>query len=43
MGNIGAGEVVTVLAAIEGSLRALGVLVNPGAAVAAASSMLSGK
>ena len=36
MGNIGAGEVVTVLGAIEGSLPALGVAVNPGAAVAAA-------
>ncbi|MGZ5475572.1 MAG: pyridoxal-phosphate-dependent aminotransferase family protein [Thermoanaerobaculia bacterium] len=43
MGNIGAGEVVTVLAAIEGSLRALGVSAKPGAAVAAASSILSGE
>ena len=40
MGNIGAGEVAAVLTAIEGSLRALGVSVKPGAAVTAASSML---
>jgi alanine-glyoxylate transaminase/serine-glyoxylate transaminase/serine-pyruvate transaminase len=36
MGNIGPGEVAKTLDAIEGSLRALGVTVQPGAAVAAA-------
>ncbi len=42
MGNIGAGEVVTVLAAFEESLRALGRAVEPGAAVAAAAPFLAG-
>jgi aspartate aminotransferase-like enzyme len=40
MGNIGAGEVVSALSAIEGGLRALGVSVEPGAAVAAAAMFL---
>ena len=40
MGNIGAGEVVKALGAVEGSLKALGVEVQPGAAVAAAASLL---
>jgi alanine-glyoxylate transaminase / serine-glyoxylate transaminase / serine-pyruvate transaminase len=40
MGNIGAGEVVAALQAVEGSLRALGVTVPQGAAVAAASGLL---
>ncbi len=41
MGNIGPGEVVTTLGAIEGSLRTLGVAVDVGAAVAAAAPHLS--
>lgn len=40
MGNIGAGEVVTALGAIEGTLRASGVPVEPGIAVAAAAALL---
>jgi aspartate aminotransferase-like enzyme len=40
MGNIGAGEVAKSLDAIEASLRALGVAVNPGVAVAAAAPFL---
>lgn len=36
MGNIGPAEVATTLLAIEGALAALGVLVSPGAALAAA-------
>jgi aspartate aminotransferase-like enzyme len=36
MGNINAAEVVAALAAIEGSLVALGIAVEPGAAIAAA-------
>ncbi len=40
MGNITAGEVVTVLGAIEGTLRTLGRSVAPGTAVAAAASFL---
>lgn len=40
MGNIGAGEVVTALGAIEATLRALGVSVEPGAGVAAAAAHL---
>jgi alanine-glyoxylate transaminase/serine-glyoxylate transaminase/serine-pyruvate transaminase len=40
MGNIGASEVVAALGAIEGSLRALGVSVEPGVAVAAAAGFL---
>jgi aspartate aminotransferase-like enzyme len=40
MGNIAAGEVVTVLRALEGALGALGKTVTPGGAVAAASSFL---
>jgi alanine-glyoxylate transaminase/serine-glyoxylate transaminase/serine-pyruvate transaminase len=40
MGNIGAGEVVAALSAIEGSLRALGGSVKPGVAIAAASAFL---
>lgn len=40
MGNIGAGEVVTTLEAIEGALRAVGVTVKPGVAVAAAAALL---
>jgi aspartate aminotransferase-like enzyme len=40
MGNIGAGEVAKSLDAIEASLRALGVAVEAGAAVAAAAPFL---
>ena len=40
MGNIGAGEIVSALAAVEQSLIALGVKVTPGAAVAAAAPFL---
>jgi alanine-glyoxylate transaminase / serine-glyoxylate transaminase / serine-pyruvate transaminase len=40
MGNIGAGELVAALQAVEGSLRALGIAVQQGAAVAAASGLL---
>lgn len=40
MGNIAAGELVTILGALEGTLRSLGVAVTPGAAVAAAASFL---
>jgi len=40
MGNIAAGEVVAVLGALEGSLQALGVRVEPGAAIAAAAPLL---
>jgi aspartate aminotransferase-like enzyme len=36
MGNIGPGEVAKALQAVEESLRALGVNVPPGSAVAAA-------
>jgi alanine-glyoxylate transaminase / serine-glyoxylate transaminase / serine-pyruvate transaminase len=42
MGNIAAGEVVTVLAAAGESLRALGVAADPAAAVAAAAPFLVG-
>src|SRR5512143_2596472 len=41
MGNIGAGEVAKALSAVEESLRALGVSVTPGSAVAAAATYLS--
>jgi alanine-glyoxylate transaminase/serine-glyoxylate transaminase/serine-pyruvate transaminase len=40
MGNIGPGEVVTTLGAIEGTLRSLGVAADEGAAVAAAAKHL---
>lgn len=40
MGNIAAGELVTILGALEGTLCSLGVAVTPGAAVAAAASFL---
>ena len=40
MGNIGGGEVVSALVAIEASLRKLGMAVSPGAAVAAAAPFL---
>jgi aspartate aminotransferase-like enzyme len=40
MGNIGAGEIVASLGAVEASLKALGVKVQTGAAVAAASASL---
>jgi aspartate aminotransferase-like enzyme len=40
MGNIGAGEVVAALAAIEATLASLGVAVTPGTAVAAAAPFL---
>ena len=40
MGNIGAGEVVAALGAIEATLASLGVTVKPGAAVAAAAPFL---
>jgi alanine-glyoxylate transaminase / serine-glyoxylate transaminase / serine-pyruvate transaminase len=40
MGNIGAGEVVIALEAIEGSLRSLGISVDCGAAVAAGAAFL---
>jgi aspartate aminotransferase-like enzyme len=40
MGNISAGEVVAALGAIEATLRSLGADVKPGAAVAAAASLL---
>jgi len=42
MGNIGPGEVARALQAVEESLRALGVAVEPGAAVAAAAAHLAG-
>ncbi len=42
MGNIGAGEVTRALQALEDSLRALGVAVVPGTAVAAAAKHLAG-
>ena len=41
MGNIGPGEVTAVLGAIEGTLRALGIAVGEGTAVAAAAPHLS--
>lgn len=40
MGNIGAGEIVAALGAVEQSLLALGAKVHPGAAVAAAAAFL---
>lgn len=42
MGNIGAGEVVTVLKALGESLRAVGAPADPGAAIAAAAPFLAG-
>jgi len=42
MGNIGPGEVAKALSAVEESLRALGVTVQPGSAVAAAAKHFSG-
>jgi alanine-glyoxylate transaminase/serine-glyoxylate transaminase/serine-pyruvate transaminase len=41
MGNIGSGEVTTTLGAIESALRAVGVAIEPGAAVAAAAPFLA--
>jgi aspartate aminotransferase-like enzyme len=42
MGNIGPEEVVATLVALEGSLRSLGVTVEPGSAMAAAARTLAG-
>ncbi len=42
MGNIAAGEVVAALGALEASLLALGIPVEPGAAIAAAAPLLPG-
>jgi aspartate aminotransferase-like enzyme len=42
MGNIGAGEVAFALCVIEESLRAVGLSVEPGTALSAASRHLAG-